>query len=62
MYMGKNIRIGLENTLYYRRIEVVQNNLKLVKRMVRRAKEFGREPATVEEIREIFNFILYLSF
>jgi len=32
---------------------MVQNNAQLVKRMVRLAKELGREPATVDEAKEM---------
>ena len=55
MCMGGNIRTGLEDTLYYRKGEPVQNNAQLVKRMVRLAKEIGREPATVDEARKILH-------
>ena len=53
MCMGGNIRTGLEDTLHYQRGEIVQNNAQLVKRMVRLAKELGREPATVDETKEM---------
>lgn len=53
MCMGGNIRTGLEDTVYYRKGELVENNAQLVKRMVRLAKEMGREPATLEEAKEI---------
>ncbi|MBY9013082.1 MAG: 3-keto-5-aminohexanoate cleavage protein, partial [Candidatus Lokiarchaeota archaeon] len=48
-----NIRTGLEDTIYYRKGELAQSNAQLVKRMVRIAKEIGREIATVEETKEI---------
>ncbi len=51
--MGGNIRTGLEDIIYYRKGELVQNNAQLVKRMVRIARELGREPATVDETKEI---------
>ncbi|MFX0025972.1 MAG: 3-keto-5-aminohexanoate cleavage protein [Candidatus Hermodarchaeota archaeon] len=53
MCMGGNIRTGLEDTVYYRKGELVENNAQLVKRMVRLAKEMGREPATLDEAKEI---------
>ena len=53
MCMGGNIRTGLEDTLHYQRGEMVKNNAQLVKRMVRLAKEIGREPATVDEAKEM---------
>jgi len=57
MCMGGNIRTGLEDTLHYQRGEMVQNNAQLVKRMVRLAKELGREPATVEETKEMLELM-----
>ena len=53
MSMGGNIRTGLEDTIYYRKGEPVTSNAQLVERMVRLARELGREPATVEEAREM---------
>lgn len=55
MCMGGNIRTGLEDTLYYQKGEPVKNNAQLVKRMVRLAKEIGREPATVDEAKELLH-------
>ena len=52
-YMGGNIRTGLEDTIYYRKGELAQSNAQLVKRMVRIAKEIGREVATVDEAKDI---------
>jgi len=52
MCMGGNIRTGLEDTVYYRKGELVKSNAQLVERMVRVAKEIGREPATLNETRE----------
>jgi len=53
--MGGNVRTGLEDTLYYSKGVPVENNAQLVKRMVRLAKEIGREPATVDEAKEILH-------
>jgi len=50
--MGGNVRTGLEDILYYRKGEMVQSNAQLVRRMVRLAKELGRELASVDEARE----------
>jgi len=55
MCMGGNVRTGLEDTLYYSKGVPVENNGQLVKRMVRLAKEIGREPATVDEAREMLH-------
>ncbi|MFX0149109.1 MAG: 3-keto-5-aminohexanoate cleavage protein, partial [Candidatus Hodarchaeota archaeon] len=53
MCMGANVRTGLEDTIYYQKGELVQSNAQLVKRMVRLAKEIGKEPATVDEAKII---------
>ena len=53
MCMGANIRTGLEDTIYYKKGELVKSNAQLVKRMVKLAREIGREPATVDEAKEI---------
>jgi 3-keto-5-aminohexanoate cleavage enzyme len=50
--MGGNVRTGLEDTVYYRKGELVESNAQLVERIIRLAHEVGREPATVEEARE----------
>ncbi len=47
--MGGNVRTGLEDILYYQKSEMVESNAQLVKRMVRLAKELGRETATVDD-------------
>ena len=51
MAMGGNVRTGMEDTIYYGKGEPVKSNAQLVERMVRLAREMGREPATVEEAR-----------
>jgi 3-keto-5-aminohexanoate cleavage enzyme len=53
MCMGGNIRTGLEDTVYYQKGELVKSNAQLVERMVRLAKEIGREPATLDEAKKI---------
>ncbi|TXT64221.1 MAG: 3-keto-5-aminohexanoate cleavage enzyme [Promethearchaeota archaeon] len=55
MCMGGNIRTGLEDTIYFDKGELVKSNAQLVKRMVRLAKEIGREPATVDETRQLLH-------
>jgi len=55
MCMGGNIRTGLEDTIYYDKGELTTGNAQLVKRMVRLAKEIGREPATVDETKKMLN-------
>ncbi len=53
MSLGGNVRTGLEDTLHYAKGHPVTSNAQLVERMVRIAREIGREPATVEEARKI---------
>ena len=52
--MGFNVRVGMEDNVFYRRGEPLRNNAQLVERTVRIARELEREPATPEEAREAF--------
>jgi 3-keto-5-aminohexanoate cleavage enzyme len=49
--MGANVRVGMEDNVYYRRGELVENNARLVERTVRIARELEREPASPVEAR-----------
>jgi 3-keto-5-aminohexanoate cleavage enzyme len=51
--MGLNVRVGMEDNVYYRRGELVRDNAQLVERAVRIARELGREPATPAEARQL---------
>jgi 3-keto-5-aminohexanoate cleavage enzyme len=51
--MGLNVRVGMEDNVYYRRGELVENNARLVERTVRIARELERQPATPDEARAI---------
>lgn len=51
--MGGHIRVGMEDNLYYNRGELVKKNSQFVARIVRIAKEYGREVATPSETRDI---------
>ena len=51
--MGLNVRVGMEDNVYYRRDEPLQNNAQLVERTVRIARELDREPATPDEVRQM---------
>lgn len=53
MSMGGNIRTGLEDNIFYHKSEPARGNAQLVERMVRIAREMGREVATLEETRTI---------
>jgi 3-keto-5-aminohexanoate cleavage enzyme len=49
--MGLNVRVGMEDNVYYRRGELVENNARLVERTVRIARELELRPATPAETR-----------
>lgn len=51
--MGGNVRTGMEDTVFYGKGEPATSNAQLVERMVRIAREMGREPATIEEARQL---------
>lgn len=53
MAMGLNVRVGMEDNVYYRRGELVEHNARLVERAVRIARELEREPATPDEARAV---------
>ncbi|MEW6111029.1 MAG: 3-keto-5-aminohexanoate cleavage protein [Thermodesulfobacteriota bacterium] len=53
MCQGANIRTGLEDNIYYSKGELAKSNAQLVERMVRIAREIGREIATVDEAKEM---------
>ena len=49
---GGHVRVGLEDALYYdRKRTVLADNISLVKRVARIAREMGREPASPAEAR-----------
>lgn len=51
--MGGHVRVGFEDNIYYKKGELAKSNAQLVERIVRIAKELGREIATPDEAREI---------
>lgn len=51
--MGLNVRVGMEDNVYYRYGQLVKENAELVERTVRIARELEREPATPDEAREV---------
>jgi 3-keto-5-aminohexanoate cleavage enzyme len=53
MILGGNVRVGLEDNIYYKKGELAKSNAQLVERVVRLAKEIGREVAPPEEARKI---------
>ena len=53
MSMGLSVRVGMEDNVYYRRGQWVENNAQLVARTVRLARELELEPAAPDEAREM---------
>jgi len=51
--MGGHIRVGFEDNLYYSKGQLAKSNAQLVERIVRIAKELGREIATPAQAREM---------
>jgi 3-keto-5-aminohexanoate cleavage enzyme len=51
--MGLNVRVGMEDNVYYRYGQLVKENAELVERAVRIARELEREPASPDEAREV---------
>jgi 3-keto-5-aminohexanoate cleavage enzyme len=50
--MGLNVRVGMEDNVFYRRGEPLRENAQLVERTVRIARELDRRPATPDEARQ----------
>jgi 3-keto-5-aminohexanoate cleavage enzyme len=53
MAMGGHARTGLEDNIYYSYRQLATSNAQLVERLVRLAREMGREIATPNEAREL---------
>lgn len=53
MAMGLNVRVGMEDNVFFRRGEPVRDNAQLVRRAVRIASELEREPATPAQARAL---------
>ncbi len=53
MILGGCVRVGLEDNIYYYKGELAKSNAQLVARIVRIARDLGKEPAKPEEAREI---------
>lgn len=53
MIMGGHTRVGMEDNLYLSKGILAKSNADLVGKMVRILQEFGNEPATPDETREI---------
>ena len=53
MMMGGNVRVGLEDNLFISKGVLAKGSWELVEKVVRLAKELGREIATPDEARQI---------
>lgn len=53
MLLGGHVRTGLEDNVFYQKGVLAHSNAQLVERVVRLARELGREIASPEEAREI---------
>jgi len=53
MIHGGAVRVGLEDNIYYAKGELAKSNAQLVARIVRIARELGKEPATPDEARQL---------
>jgi 3-keto-5-aminohexanoate cleavage enzyme len=53
MAMGGHARAGFEDNPYYRPGEDATSNAQLIERLVRIARELGREPASPQEVRAL---------
>ncbi len=53
LIMGGHVRVGMEDNIYYQRGVLATSNAQFVERIVRIAREYGREVATPREARGI---------
>lgn len=53
MVMGGGVRVGMEDNIFIKRGVLAKSNVELVEKVVRIAKELGREIATPDEAREM---------
>jgi uncharacterized protein (DUF849 family) len=51
--LGGHVRVGLEDNIFVERGVLAKSNAELVEKVVRIAKEFGRDIATPDEARSI---------
>src|ERR1035437_1560109 len=52
MLLGGNVRVGFEDNIYIERGKLAKSNAELVRKVVRIARELGREIASPAETRE----------
>ena len=53
LVMGGRIRVGMEDNVYYNKGELAKTNAMFVERIVRIAREYGRDVATPDEARRL---------
>jgi 3-keto-5-aminohexanoate cleavage enzyme len=53
MLLGANVRVGMEDNIYYGKGALAKSNAQMVARAVRIAREIGYEIASPKEAREI---------
>jgi 3-keto-5-aminohexanoate cleavage enzyme len=51
--LGGNVRVGFEDNIYVEKGRLAKNNAELVAKIVRIARELGREIASPNEVREM---------
>ena len=51
--LGGNVRVGMEDAVYYRKGELAKSNGQLVERVARLSRELGREVATPDQARRM---------
>ncbi len=57
--LGGNVRVGLEDNIFYHKGVLAEGNAQLAARVARLAREWGRETATPEEARQILKLGKY---
>jgi 3-keto-5-aminohexanoate cleavage enzyme len=57
MAMGGHVRAGYEDNPYYRPGELATSNAQLIERLVRVAREIGREIASPDEVRGLLGLV-----
>jgi uncharacterized protein (DUF849 family) len=55
LLMGGSTRVGLENNLYLEKGVMAKSSAEQVEKIIRIGKEYGLEPATPDEAREILS-------
>ncbi|MDR3590923.1 MAG: 3-keto-5-aminohexanoate cleavage protein [Negativicutes bacterium] len=53
LLLGGNVRVGLEDNLYLEKGKMATSSAQQVEKVIRIARELGREPATPDEARQI---------